>query len=49
MVTNVALAGTMMALVGVKAFLLVHMPIMLLSASAGVWLSYVQHQFEYKF
>ncbi len=29
-----------------QAFLLVHLPIMLLAASLGVWLFYVQHQFE---
>jgi len=33
-------------LIGIKAFLLVHLPIMLFAASAGVWLFYVQHQFE---
>jgi omega-6 fatty acid desaturase (delta-12 desaturase) len=33
-------------LIGVKAFLIVHLPIVLLAASAGVWLFYVQHQFE---
>ena len=33
-------------LIGLKAFLLVHLPIMLLAASIGVWLFYVQHQFE---
>ena len=33
-------------LIGIKAFLLVHLPIMLLAASVGVWLFYVQHQFE---
>jgi len=32
--------------IGIKAFLLVHLPIMLLAATAGVWLFYVQHQFE---
>jgi len=32
--------------VGWKAFLLVHGPIVLLAGSAGVWLFYVQHQFE---
>ena len=36
----------MMWLVGVGPFLLVHLPIMLLAASIGVWLFYVQHQFE---
>ena len=36
----------MMWLIGVGPFLLVHLPIMLLAASIGVWLFYVQHQFE---
>jgi omega-6 fatty acid desaturase (delta-12 desaturase) len=31
---------------GIGPFLLVHLPIMLLAASVGVWLFYVQHQFE---
>jgi len=49
MATNLAIAGlgaTMIWLVGVRPFLLVHLPIMLLAASIGVWLFYVQHQFE---
>ncbi len=49
MVTNVAiavLAVAMIWLVGVGPFLLVHLPITLLAASIGVWLFYVQHQFE---
>ena len=36
----------MIWLVGIGPFLLVHLPIMLLAASIGVWLFYVQHQFE---
>ena len=40
------LAATMSWLVGVGPFLLVHLPIMVLAASIGVWLFYVQHQFE---
>jgi acyl-lipid omega-6 desaturase (Delta-12 desaturase) len=47
--TNVAIAmlvATMIWLVGVGPFLLVHLPITLLAASVGVWLFYVQHQFE---
>jgi omega-6 fatty acid desaturase (delta-12 desaturase) len=47
--TNAAIAtiaGVLIWLIGVKAFLLVHLPIMLLGASVGVWLFYVQHQFE---
>jgi fatty acid desaturase len=49
MATNVAIAAfgaTMIWLVGVVPFLLVHLPIVLLAASVGVWLFYVQHQFE---
>src|SRR3954470_14350932 len=32
--------------VGLHAFLAIHLPIMLAAASMGVWLFYVQHQFE---
>jgi acyl-lipid omega-6 desaturase (Delta-12 desaturase) len=39
----------MMQFVGVEPFLLVHLPITLLAASIGVWLFYVQHQFEETF
>jgi len=49
MATNVAIAilvATMIWLVGVGPFLLVHLPITVLAASIGVWLFYVQHQFE---
>ena len=49
MSTNLAIAAivaVLIWLIGVKAFLLVHLPIMLLAASIGVWLFYVQHQFE---
>jgi omega-6 fatty acid desaturase (delta-12 desaturase) len=49
MATNAAIAtlfATVIWFVGVKAFVLVHLPILLLAASAGVWLFYVQHQFE---
>jgi len=42
----VAASGLMMYLVGAKPFLLVHLPIVLLAASMGVWLFYIQHQFE---
>jgi omega-6 fatty acid desaturase (delta-12 desaturase) len=52
MSTNAAIAllaaGTML-LVGVKPFMLVHLPICMLAASIGVWLFYVQHQFEETF
>lgn len=49
MLTNLVVAlvvATLIWLIGVKAFLIVHIPIMLLAATAGVWLFYVQHQFE---
>src|SRR3990170_2290645 len=52
MATNAAIALAilgMMWLVGVTPFLLVHLPITLLAASIGVWLFYVQHQFEETF
>ena len=35
-----------MRTVGWQAFLLVEIPILLIATSAGVWLFYVQHQFE---
>ena len=34
------------ALIGFRALLLVHLPIFLISTTAGVWMFYVQHQFE---
>ena len=49
MATNAAIAVFVtlaMWIVGVGPFLLVHLPITLLAASIGVWLFYVQHQFE---
>ncbi|WP_454817438.1 fatty acid desaturase [Labrys neptuniae] len=47
--TNAAIATlvvTMLWLVGIKSFLLVEGPVMLIAASIGVWFFYVQHQFE---
>jgi omega-6 fatty acid desaturase (delta-12 desaturase) len=49
MTTNASIAVVValaMWIVGVGPFLLVHLPITLLAASIGVWLFYVQHQFE---
>ena len=40
------LAALMMAWVGVGPFLLVQVPITILASTIGVWLFYVQHQFE---
>jgi acyl-lipid omega-6 desaturase (Delta-12 desaturase) len=48
-VTNVALAalvGGLCLLVGWREYLLVQGPLLLLAGAAGVWLFYVQHQFE---
>ncbi|MCR8641148.1 fatty acid desaturase [Paenibacillus sp. N1-5-1-14] len=42
----VSLCALLIFMVGFKAFLLVHGPIFLLSGAAGIWLFYVQHQFE---
>ncbi|MGJ4954354.1 fatty acid desaturase [Bradyrhizobium sp. HKCCYLRH2015] len=50
MATNLGIAlvvAGLMWLIGIQAFLVVHLPIMLLAAMAGVWLFYVQHQFEH--
>jgi omega-6 fatty acid desaturase (delta-12 desaturase) len=49
MATNLAIlliAAVTIWAVGIGPFLLVHLPIMLIGASLGVWLFYVQHQFE---
>ena len=50
--TNIAIAAIMVStiwFVGWWSFFLVHLPITLLAASIGVWLFYVQHQFENTF
>ncbi len=41
-----AIVALMWLTIGLKAFVLVHLPILLYTVSAGVWLFYVQHQFE---
>ncbi|MGI9477161.1 MAG: fatty acid desaturase [Hyphomicrobiaceae bacterium] len=49
MATNVGIAAfvlLMVWLVGAQAFFMVHLPIVLLASSIGVWLFYIQHQFE---
>jgi omega-6 fatty acid desaturase (delta-12 desaturase) len=48
-VTNVSIAAAFVAFsmwLGVGAVMLVYLPTMYLAAVAGVWLFYVQHQFE---
>jgi omega-6 fatty acid desaturase (delta-12 desaturase) len=52
MATNLAIilvAGVTIWAVGIGPFLIVHLPVMLIAASLGVWLFYVQHQFEHTF
>ena len=39
-------AGLLIWGVGLLPFLAVHLPVILLAATAGVWMFYVQHQFE---
>ena len=49
MATNLAvilLATVLIWSVGIVPFVLIHLPIVLIAGSAGVWLFYVQHQFE---
>ncbi len=49
MATNLSIGAvilTMIWLIGTGPFLLVQTPILLLATSIGVWLFYVQHQFE---
>jgi omega-6 fatty acid desaturase (delta-12 desaturase) len=49
LLTNLALAVAvtgMCLLVGWREFLLIEMPTLLMAGAAGVWLFYVQHQFE---
>jgi omega-6 fatty acid desaturase (delta-12 desaturase) len=47
--TNLAIAAAVLAMIwfgGWQAVVLVYLPTLLLAASIGVWLFYVQHQFE---
>jgi acyl-lipid omega-6 desaturase (Delta-12 desaturase) len=49
MATNLSIVGAAFTLawfIGIGPFLLVHGPIVLLAGAMGVWLFYVQHQFE---
>jgi omega-6 fatty acid desaturase (delta-12 desaturase) len=49
MATNLAIAGAATAFImlfGVWPFLVVHLPVVVIGATIGVWLFYVQHQFE---
>ncbi len=47
--TNAALVGIVSVAsltIGIQAYLMIQLPIIILGGSAGVWLFYVQHQFE---
>jgi omega-6 fatty acid desaturase (delta-12 desaturase) len=44
--TIALVAGALVATIGWRAVLIVHVPIMMLSAALGGWLFYVQHQFS---
>ena len=44
-----AVIGILVALIGLRQFLLVQLPITWLASAMGVWLFYVQHQFEQTF
>jgi len=47
--TNAALVAIVVVMsltIGIKAYVLIQLPVTLLAATAGVWLFYVQHQFE---
>lgn len=49
MITNVALAGIIVATyftIGIKTYIAIQLPVLWLADIAGVWLFYVQHQFE---
>lgn len=47
--TNLALAGivgVMSVTIGIKAFVLIELPMVVIATAGGVWLFYVQHQYE---
>ena len=39
----------MSLLIGVKEYLIIQVPVMWLAGAAGIWMFYVQHQFEYAY
>jgi omega-6 fatty acid desaturase (delta-12 desaturase) len=49
MATNLGIATLVTGLIwlcGIVPFLIIHLPIVVLAGAAGIWLFYVQHQFE---
>lgn len=48
-ITNLALLAILLiagATIGLKTFLLIYLPVTIIAATLGVWLFYVQHQYE---
>lgn len=49
MVTNLALAGIVAVAsltIGFRTYLMVQLPVLMMAATLGVWLFYIQHQFQ---
>jgi omega-6 fatty acid desaturase (delta-12 desaturase) len=49
LLTDLAIAGIVVAAgltIGIKAYLLIQMPIMVIGGAGGIWLFYIQHQFD---
>ena len=47
--TNLAILGlgtSMSLLIGFKAFIMIQLPVMYIAGAVGIWLFYIQHQFE---
>jgi omega-6 fatty acid desaturase (delta-12 desaturase) len=52
LLTDLALLAVftvMSLLIGVKEYLIIQVPVMWLAGAAGIWMFYVQHQFEYTY
>jgi omega-6 fatty acid desaturase (delta-12 desaturase) len=48
-ITNLALLGILIVMsltIGFRTYVLIQIPIMLIAGAAGIWLFYVQHQYE---
>ena len=43
---NLVIVGGLIWLIGWRAYLMIHLPITVFSGAMGIWLFYVQHQFE---
>lgn len=42
----IMLIGAAILLIGIKSYLLIQLPVILMAGAAGIWLFYVQHQYE---